>query len=175
MYYQLFLDVDYYYYHMSINTNDSFINKIKTELIQKTFYDDLKYNIRSKSRWKFISDICEAISNILAGIAAILAFAAGVFDYSLLSFIAGCCGTSSMVFLHFSTYAMRESRERTHQVNKILSKLGLDTIPDISINSTEPQNDESLATTNNIKIDTNNQLPYNIHTNIGIDDPAFEI
>lgn len=113
--------------------NNEFITRVKTELIEETYYKDLKYNIRSKSRWKVLSDLCETISHLLIGIATILAFAAGFFKNEYLSFVSGCIGTFSMVFMQFSSYALRESRERTSQVNIILQKLGIDNIPDITI------------------------------------------
>jgi hypothetical protein len=120
------------------NTNNlDLINKIKTELVEKTYYDDVKYNIRSKSRWKIIGDVTEASSYVMTGIATILAFAAGFSSNTWLSFVAGCFSTGSLVFLQFSSYATRESKERTQQVNKILDKLGIEEIVDITIDSSE--------------------------------------
>ena len=111
----------------------AFIDKIKKELVEKTYYDDVKYNIQSKSRWKLIADITEAIAHIFMGMTAIMAFAAGFFDYKFLSFVAGCLGTASLVLLQFSSYSVKESKERTEQVNKILGKLGINEIADIAI------------------------------------------
>ena len=91
-----------------------------------------------------MGDLCESIANILSGISTILAFSAGFFGNEILSFVAGCCGTCSLVFLHFSSYAMRESKERTQQVNIILTKLGLDKIPDISIDSSSDINSKRI-------------------------------
>jgi len=111
------------------------INKIRIELVEKNYYSDVKMNIRSKTIWKFVSDLTEALAHILMGLAAVLSFAAGFFDYTLLSFIGGCFGTSAIVLLQFSSYAMKESKERTERVNKILTKLGIDQMVDISIDS----------------------------------------
>ncbi|XWV25557.1 hypothetical protein QJ856_gp0197 [Tupanvirus deep ocean] len=116
-------------------TNIDLVNKIRTELVEKTYFDDVKYNIKSKSRWKITGDVTEALSHILTGVAAVLAFAAGFFDYKELSFVAGCLGTISIVLLQFSSYATKESKERTQQVNRILDRLGIDEIADITIDS----------------------------------------
>ncbi|XWV26896.1 hypothetical protein QJ857_gp0154 [Tupanvirus soda lake] len=115
--------------------NIDLVNKIRTELVEKTYFNDVKYNIKSKSRWKIVGDIAEAISHILTGVSAVLAFAAGFFDYKELSFVAGCLGTISLVLFQFSYYATKESKERTKQVNRILDKLGIDEIVDITIDS----------------------------------------
>ncbi|BCS82879.1 hypothetical protein QLL95_gp1244 [Cotonvirus japonicus] len=114
-----------------INTSD----RIKKELIDTSYYGDVKYNLRSKSRWKFIGDLTESLSQICVGIATVLAFSAGFYELNLLSFLSGSFGTSSLVLLQFSSYAMKESKERTQQVNILLKKLGLDSIPDIIVES----------------------------------------
>lgn len=113
-----------------------FVTKIKKELVEKNYYDDVKSNLASKSRWKTIGDLSEAFSHILTGISAVLAFAAGFFDHKILSFVAGCLATGSLVLLQFSSYSMKESKERTDQVNKILDKLGIEEIANITVDST---------------------------------------
>ena len=115
--------------------DEDFINKIKTDLVEKNYYDDINYNIKSKSRWKIIGDITEALSHIFIGFSTILAFSSGFFDNRLLSFIAGCFGTAAFVLLRFSSYSMKESRERTEQVNILLKNLGLDPMSDIILNT----------------------------------------
>lgn len=111
-------------------------NKIRTELVEKNYYNDVDYNINSKSRWKRISDINDTLAHIMTGLAAIMAFAAGFFNYRILSFISGCLATLSLVFLQFASFAMKESKERTQQVNILLEQLSIDKIPDITIEST---------------------------------------
>lgn len=106
-------------------------NKIQKELVDTNYYDDVKYNLTSKSRWKFVGDLSEAFSQILIAVGAILAFASGFFGHTLLAFIAGCVSTGAIVFKQFSSYCARESSERTRQVNKILKILGLKEVPDI--------------------------------------------
>ena len=113
---------------------DNTKNRINN-LINQNYYSDLKYNIGSKSRLKIISDWSDGLAQLLMGISVVLAFAAGYFDHYILSFIAGCMGTISMVVLKFSSYAMKESKERTDQVNLILRKLGIDTIPIVNTDS----------------------------------------
>lgn len=110
--------------------------KIKSELIDKSYYDDVKYNIQSKYRWKIIGDITETASHILTGLSAILAFSSGFFDNTMLSFVAGCVATLSLIFRQFSSYSMKESKERTDQVNRVLNKLGIEEIVDITVDST---------------------------------------
>ena len=115
--------------------NDIIINKIRSELVDESYYNDIKYNLSSKSRWKFIGDISEALAYLCSGLSTMLAFSSGFFSIRLLPFIAGCFGTGSLLLFIFSSYAMKESKERTKQVNYLLSDLGIHKIPDIVIDS----------------------------------------
>lgn len=129
---------------MNKNTNrDDFSilrTKIKNELIDPSIYDDTKYNLRGRSHWKYIGDITEVISKILIGISSITAFAAGSFGNKYLSFVAGCLGVMSLVSLQFSSYSMKESKERNDIVNKLLTHVGLDNMVDIAPDPLQVQN-----------------------------------
>lgn len=107
------------------------ITKIKQDLIEPTYYEDIKNSLYGREKWKKIGDISETISKVLTGFATIFAFAAGYFKLTYLSFIAGCLGTSAIVLLQFSSYAVNESRERTARANIILHDLGIKKIVDI--------------------------------------------
>jgi len=120
---------------MTTIISEELIKKIQSELIEKNYYDDVKYNLDGKSRWKSIGDKLEALAHIIMGLTSILAFATAYFDDVVFSFVAGCTGILALVMLRLSSYAMRESRERTEQVNRILENLGLRKIPDITIDS----------------------------------------
>lgn len=106
-------------------------DRIKRELINETYYRDVKHTLISKSAWKIIGDITEALAHIGIGATAILAFSAGYFDHAILSYISGCVCTISLVLSRFSAYSLKESKERTRQVNAILQELGISQIADV--------------------------------------------
>ena len=112
------------------------IDRIKKDLIETTYYDDIKYNIKGKTQWKTIGDVCEAVAHGFMSLSTVLAFSAGVFDNKILSFIAGSVGVLSFALLRFSSYATKESKERTDQVNLILDSLGIKRLTDIAVDST---------------------------------------
>ena len=149
-----------------ISVSPELVNRIRTELVEKNYYEDVAYNIKSKSRWKIIADITEAIARILSGVSVVLAFAAGFFNYMLLSFISGCFGTLALVLLHFSSYSMNESKERTEQVNRILAKIGIDTIADITIDSTNAKLESVFVDQNNANVNSSNTLVGRKNTSI---------
>ncbi|AVL94584.1 hypothetical protein ma198 [Moumouvirus australiensis] len=73
-----------------INTpQNSLFKEIIRKEVEKTYQNDIKYNLRSKSRWKFIGDFVEALSELCLLASTILAFSAGFYDYMLLSYLAG--------------------------------------------------------------------------------------
>lgn len=116
-------------------SSPAFINAIKKS-VTTSYISDINMNLSSKSRLKLMADVSETLSHVCTGFSAIFAFAAGAFNYPILSFVAGCFGTMSLLLSRFSSYAMSESSERTTQVNKLLNAIGFKSIPDISINST---------------------------------------
>jgi hypothetical protein len=113
-------------------TDEALLTSIKTDLINPTYFSDIKTNLQGRTFWKTTGEITDAFSKIFTGVAAIIAFAAGFFGYTVLAFIAGCFSTASLVLNHFSSYAMVQSKQHTDEVNEELSKLGLDNIVNIA-------------------------------------------
>lgn len=113
--------------------DDEFNSRVHKEILNEDYFNDLKYNMKSKSRMKTLSDITEIVSYIFAAIGIILTFASGFFDNIYIAFAAGCMSTLSMVFLKLSSYFLKESKERTQQVNILLRNRNFNQIPDIAI------------------------------------------
>ena len=92
--------------------------------------------MRWRRIWKACGDSCEAVAKGLGGASTILAFAASANkdtqDSDLLAFISGCVGTLSLVLLGYSTYATRESRQRTNEMNSMLQALQITPVPNIA-------------------------------------------
>lgn len=107
-----------------------FSNRIMTELIEPSYYDEIKSSMYGRKCWKTTGDVFETLGKVLTGIAAIFAFAAGSFNIGYLSFIAGCINAIGLIFMGFASYSSKESRERTEQVNKILRDLDMKSIVD---------------------------------------------
>src|SRR5271154_2987514 len=101
------------------------ITRITKNLIEPAYYNDIQNNIQDRKFWKKTGDIMDAIAKAIAGIGTVLAFAAGFFQYTLLSFLSGCFGTTALVLLHLSAYAYSESINCTMEANKVLDALGL--------------------------------------------------
>ncbi len=110
-------------------------SKITNDLINKAYYNDVRRTLRGRCICKCIGDTTEAFAQIFTGISVVLSFAAGFFDLYLLSFLSGCFGIISIIFLRCSSYSMKESKERTNEINIILNKLGINEIPNIAVSN----------------------------------------
>ena len=100
--------------------------------------------MRARSKWKKGGDWCEAAAKGLTGISSVFAFAASsnvsaqVTD--ILAFVSGCIGTLGLVLLTYSTYAIRESRQRGSELNGVLQTLDVTPMPEISGFDPNPEN-----------------------------------
>lgn len=113
--------------------DDEFNSRVRREVLNEDYFNDIKYNMGSKFRMKLLSDITEILSYVFGAIGIILTFGSGFFDNIYLAFAAGCINTLSLVLLKLSSYFMKECKERTQQVNILLRNRNFNQIPDISI------------------------------------------
>lgn len=110
-----------------------YVRRIQDELYP-AIVEEASQTMRGRWRWKRAADVGEASAKLISGVAAILAFAAGVYDQPSLSFAAGCTGTVGMVVSGLGAYALRESQERTRQLNAILDTVGISIdVPDVVV------------------------------------------
>jgi len=122
------------------------------DLVDKAYIQDAIHLIDGRNSWKRVGDSCEAAAKLLSGAATVLSFAASSTNHVWLSFAAGCIGTTSLVVLLFSSYSLKESRERTHQLNAVLGSVGIAPLPTIVSTHTNPAGHQSL--TSSMKLPT---------------------
>jgi hypothetical protein len=113
--------------------DDEFNSRVRKEILNEDYFYDIKRSMISKSRMKLLSDLTEIFSYIFAAIGVILTFASGFFNNIYIAFAAGCMSTLAMVLLKLSSYFLKESKERTQQVNILLRNRNFNQIPDITI------------------------------------------
>jgi hypothetical protein len=118
-----------------IDNNDVIVNmdttkqRILDEIIMPSYYKQVKDLIEYKFTWRKVGNWTETISQVLILVGAVLAFASSTYDMRDLVFTAGVCNVTSLLLKRFSVYAFGESKERIHQVNKVLRHLGIDELP----------------------------------------------
>lgn len=103
--------------------------KIINEIIEPFYIHDISSKIRAKKCWKRTGQIFETSSKLLVAIGGIISFSSGYFQDPLLSFFAGAISTLSLATLQFSSFAYSENKKQGQELNILLKKLDLDTVP----------------------------------------------
>jgi hypothetical protein len=128
-------------------------NEILKKYIEPSYIYDIKYMIKGKRRWKLCGQIFETLSKIFVAIGCILSFSSGYYQGKVLSFISGSVSTISLAMLQFSSFSFKENKKQSQELNILLNKIGLDTIPvfdrNIDISSGSKQLNNNVI--NNIK------------------------
>jgi len=117
----------------NLKISDDIKVKILDELIEPYYISDIDYIIKSKKCWKLSGQIFETTSKVLVAFGSILSFSTAYFDEPLLSFFAGSISTLSLAMLQFSSFSYAENKKQSKELNVLLEKLNLDTIPDTRV------------------------------------------
>ena len=88
----------------------------------------------------------ETLSKCLVAAGGVISFSAGVYNIPTLSFVAGAVSTLSLACLQFSSFSYKESKAQTRDLNAMLRKLKIDTLPMLDMNSESKDPKESKET-----------------------------
>jgi len=111
------------------NVHDSVKQRIITELIEPSYYADIKHALNSRNRWKVSGHIFETMSKLLIASSGILSFASGYYSNLSLGFYAGSTSTMSLACLQFASYCFKESKSNAEEVNKLLQSIKIAPVP----------------------------------------------
>ncbi len=110
----------------TITVSEIVKQKIMDELVEPCFYKDIKALMSERTIWRKSGNVFETLSKLFVGAASILSFATG------LNFWSGTSSVLSLVCMQFSSFSHSESKERSNKMNKLLDKLKVENVPDIS-------------------------------------------
>lgn len=103
--------------------------KIVKEYVEPMYLEDVVELIDGKKCWRRTGQIFETISKAFVAIGSIVSFAAGIYDYPTLSYISGSISVISLATLQFSSFSYNENKKQSNELNVLLKKLNLDTVP----------------------------------------------
>jgi hypothetical protein len=103
--------------------------EILKNLVEPSYYSDVNETIKGRKCWRVSGHVFESFSKILLAVASVLSFAAGVYDDKILSFVAGTLSTSSLACFQFSLYSIRMHKKNSLELNQLLEKLDIETVP----------------------------------------------
>ena len=116
---------------------------IVTKLIEPSYRSDIKNMINGKKCWRVSGITFETITKILVACGGVLSFSSGYYQIPLLSLISGCLSTFSLAVLQFSSFSYKQYKKQGDELNMLLKKLDIDTIPvlqmSIDTNTTNKQ------------------------------------
>jgi hypothetical protein len=117
----------------SVNVKSKKIRQyIVKNLLQPDYVTEIKNALEWRYRWRKIGTGMSWSSYIVAASASILAFIqAARPDEDYWAIISGITSIVGMVLQKFSSNAKEASKEKTHEVNKLLKSLDLDGIPEL--------------------------------------------
>jgi hypothetical protein len=114
--------------------------KILIDLVEPSYFIDVNETIKGRKCWRISGHVFESLSKILLAASGVISFAAGVYDDKLLSFIAGTLSTVSLATFQFSLYSLRMHKKNSLELNQLLDKLNIDTLPIFEVTKTSNEN-----------------------------------
>ena len=125
--------------------NNFIKHKIIKEIIEPFYLEDIKNNINNEKKYKSLGTSFELTSKIMITISSILSLSSGFFNYPLLSFMAGSTSTISLACIQFASYFYKKSNSNIIELNSLLQKIHIDTIPVEATNVTIKENQQDVV------------------------------
>jgi hypothetical protein len=122
------------------------------ELVEPYYKRIVKNTIDGRLFWRRTGITLETVSKIMVALGSIMSFSAGYYKDDKLSFISGSISCLSLAFLQLSSFSYKENKKQSDELNILLKKLDLDTVPVLERNSdvVQQQAKTSMYTTTNM-------------------------
>jgi len=125
--------------------------KIIKNNIEPSYECDIQRIIRGKVCCKLFGQIFESISKVFVAVGSILTFASGYYNSNYLAFIAGSVSTFSLALLQLSSFCYKEYKKQSDELNLILRKLDIDTVPTLDRTSDSPNEFKQINQENSVE------------------------
>lgn len=106
-------------------------------IIQPYYTKFISNTIKGKQLWRKIGIVLETVSKTMVAAGGILSFSAGYYHDDTLSFVSGSVSCLSLALLQLSSFSYKENKKQGQELNIILKKLNLDTVPTLNRNVNE--------------------------------------
>jgi hypothetical protein len=140
------------------------------KLVEPYYKETIKNTIEGKKLWRTLGISFETLSKVLVAVGGIVSFSSGYYHSENLSFFAGSISCLSLALLQLSSFSYKENKKQSEELNMLLKKLKLDTIPELE------RNVETSCNTNTkyplresiLNIDTDNNTTNSVikHSNV---------
>jgi hypothetical protein len=106
-------------------TRESIVNS----LVEPYYKNMVKTTINGKNFWRRLGISLETSSKIMVALGGIFSFSAGFYQDYTLSFVSGSISCMSLALLQIASFSYKENKKQGEELNILLKKLNLDTIP----------------------------------------------
>jgi hypothetical protein len=97
--------------------------------IEDHYKTDIRKMIKGKICWRRTGLTFETMSKITLAVGGVLSFSSGYFNSNILSFVSGCVSVMSLSLLQFGSFGFKQGKKQADDLNILLKKLDLETIP----------------------------------------------
>ena len=115
--------------HEKIEIDDSTRKYIIDELVEPYYKSTVANTISGKTCWRRTGITFETVSKVMVAFGSIMSFSAGYYHDDTLSFVSGSISCLSLACLQFSSFSYKENKKQGDELNILLKKLKLDTVP----------------------------------------------
>jgi len=115
--------------HEKIEIGNDTRKYIIDELVEPYYKTTVENTIQGKTCWRKTGITFETLSKVMVALGSILSFSAGYYHDDTLSFISGSISCLSLASLQFSSFSYKENKKQGDELNILLKKLKLDTVP----------------------------------------------
>jgi len=112
----------------NFDISDNLKNDILTNLVEPQYKNDIVRNLKLRKKFKSYALLFETMSKFFVGVTSIMSFAAGIYRYEIMSFLAGTSSVVSLVLIQYSSFSYREAKKISIELNDILKKLNITTL-----------------------------------------------
>ena len=91
--------------------------------------DMIKTTIGGKKLWRTLGISLETSSKLMVALGGIFSFSAGFYHDDTLSFVSGSISCMSLALLQVASFSYKENKKQGEELNILLKKLNLDTVP----------------------------------------------
>jgi len=109
--------------------------QIVNDIVEPSYVEEIRHSITARKCWKKTGQIFETVSKVLVAVSGILSFSSGYFGDPILGLVSGSITTISLAMLQFSSFSYNQNKKQSAELNMLLQKINVDTIPIIERNS----------------------------------------
>lgn len=109
--------------------------QIVNDIVEPSYIEEIRHSITARKCWKKTGQIFETLSKVLVAVSGILSFSSGYFGDPILGLVSGSITTISLAMLQFSSFSYNQNKKQSAELNLLLQKINVDTIPIIERSS----------------------------------------